>query len=493
MTELTRRGLLGGLLAGWGMRVAAEAPVISPLPRLRPGGLPISAGVTAAGPSAEALIAEAKLGGEVAFVLADLKTGAILAERQGDRRMPPASTAKAITALYALAHLGAGHRFNTRILATGPVSEGRVRGDLILAGGGDPTLSTDQLGDLAAALAAAGVRSVEGRFCVWAGALPYLPGIDDRQPEWMGYNPAVAGLNLNFNRVNFKWKQAGSGYDTSFDAEGQRFVPPVTVTRMKVVARDLPVYTYAQSGTTEDWTVSQAALGKGGSRWLPVRRPDRYAGDVFQTLVRAHGIDLPAPEVLAGLPAASELVRHDSEPLPDLLRDMLKYSTNLTAEAIGMAASLRRGVASHRGSAAAMGDWLRAGLGASAVHFVDHSGLGGASRVTAGDMVAALRHFGPEAGLAALMKPVKFKDAADLGGARAPLRVVAKTGTLNFVSGLVGYLTTAAGEERVFAIYAADVERRDAVPEADRERPPGSASWAKRARRMQLRLLGSWA
>lgn len=493
MKGLSRRGLLGGALAGWGARAFAEAPITSALPRPRPAGLSVSTGAAAAGPTAEALIAEAKLGGEVAFVLADMKTGAILAERQGDRRMPPASTAKAVTALYALAHLGAGHRFTTRILATGPVSEGRVRGDLILAGGGDPTLSTDHLGDLAAALAAAGVRSVEGRFCVWAGALPYLPRIDAGQPDWMGYNPAVAGLNLNFNRVKFKWKQAGSGYDTSFDAEGQRFVPAVTVTRMKVVARDLPVYTYAQSGTTEDWTVSKAALGKGGSRWLPVRRPDLYAGDVFQTLVRVHGIDLPAPEVLAGLPDAAELVRRESQPLPDLLRDMLKYSTNMTAEAIGMTASLRRGVASHRGSAAAMGDWLRVGLGASAAHFVDHSGLGGASRVTAGDMVAALRHFGPEAGMGALMKPVKFKDAADLGGARAPLRVVAKTGTLNFVSGLVGYLTTAAGEERVFAIYAADIARRDAVPEADRELPPGSASWAKRARRMQLRLLGSWA
>lgn len=493
MTGLTRRGMIGGVLAGWGARAFAEAPVISPLPHRRPGGLPTATGVASAGPSAEALIAEAKLGGEVAFVLADMKTGAVLAERQGNRRMPPASTAKAITALYALAHLGAGYRFSTRILATGPVSQGRVMGDLILAGGGDPTLSTDQLGDMAAALAGAGVRSVAGRFYVWAGALPYLPRIDAAQPDWMGYNPAVAGLNLNFNRVNFRWKPAGSGYETSFDAEGARFVPPVYVARMKVVARDVPIYTYAQSGTTEEWTVAQAALGKGGSRWLPVRRPDLYAGDVFQTLVRAHGIDLPAPEVLADLPEAAELIGHASPPLPELLRDMLKYSTNMTAETVGMAASLRRGVANYAGSAAAMGDWLRGGMGGAEAHFVDHSGLGGASRVSAADMAAALRQLGPVAGLGSLLKPVKFKDASDLGGARAPQRVVAKTGTLNFVSGLVGYLTTAAGEERVFAIYAADIERRDAVPLADREQPPGASGWAKRARRMQLRLLGSWA
>lgn len=492
MKRVTRRGVLGGLLVGWSARALADAPLTSPLPAIRPAGF--MQGPAAAAPSAvEALIAEAKLGGEVSFVLADMKTGTVLAERQGGRRMPPASTAKAITALYALDQLGAEYRFATRLLVTGPVSGGRIRGDLILAGGGDPTLSTDHLGDMAARLAALGVKAVEGRFCVWAGALPFLDEIDGNQPEWLGYNPAVSGLNLNFNRVNFKWKPAGGTYETTFDAEGERFVPPVHMARMRVVVRDLPIYTYARSGTTEDWTVSRAALGKGGSRWLPVRRPDLYAGDVFQTLVHAHGIDLPAPEVLADLPGAVELVRQESEPLQDVLRDMLKFSTNLTAEVVGMAASARRGVAGHAASAAAMGDWLRAATKGNAAHFVDHSGLGGASRVTALGMADALRQLGPAAGLGAILKPVKFKDAADLGGARAPQRVVAKTGTLNFVSGLVGYLTTAAGEERAFAIYAADVARRDGVPMADREQPPGASGWAKRARRMQLRLLASWS
>lgn len=492
MMRLTRRAMIGGLLAGWGAGAHGEAPLRSPLPPPRPTGLS-AAGMALSGPPPEAIIAEAKLGGTVSYVLADARTGAILAEREAHHKMPPASTAKAITALYALEGLGPAHRFATRILATGPLKDGRLKGDLILAGGGDPTLSTDDLGDMAGALAARGVRSVAGRFCVWAGALPYLSRIDADQPDWLGYNPAIAGLNLNFNRVNFRWARKGDGYETGFDAEGERFVPPVGMARMKIVARDLPIYTYAQSGVTEDWTVSQGALGKGGSRWLPVRRPDLYAGDVLRALVAAHGIDLPAPEVLADLPPGTELLAHSSQALPDLLRDMLKYSTNLTAETVGMATSLRAGITDYDGSARRMGDWLRARLDGSEAEFVDHSGLGGASRVTAADMVAALRTLGPAAGLGGILKPVKFKDAADLGGARAPQRVVAKTGTLNFVSGLVGYLTTAAGEERVFAIYAADVARRDAVPLADREQPPGASGWAKRARRMQLRLIGSWA
>jgi serine-type D-Ala-D-Ala carboxypeptidase/endopeptidase (penicillin-binding protein 4) len=492
MTGLRRRDLLAGLMAGAAWPALAEAPLGSPVPPARPER---SAGATPSADLAEAIIAEAKLpGAAVSYLLMDAKSGDVLASREPDRPMPPASTLKAITSLYALGTLGAGHRFATRILVTGPVRAGRVEGDLILAGGGDPALSTDDLGDLAAAVRAAGVLSVAGRFLVWGGALPYLPEIDRAQPEWLGYNPAVSGLNLNFNRVNFTWARGGDGYRVGFDARAERFAPAVEMARMKVVARDLPIFTYADGGRTEDWTVAQAALNKDGSRWLPVRRPDLYAGDVFHTLMTAQGVKLDRPEVLASLPPGATVLRgHESAPLPEVLRDMLKFSTNMTAETVGMAASMVRGAKSHAASARAMAAWLAAGIGRQGAHFVDHSGLGGASRVSAVEMAEALRLLGPGAGLGGLMKPVKFKDAKDLGSVRAPQRVAAKTGTLNFVSGLVGYMTTAAGQARVFAIYAADVARRDAVPPGDRENPPGASSWAKRARRMELRLIGSWA
>jgi D-alanyl-D-alanine carboxypeptidase/D-alanyl-D-alanine-endopeptidase (penicillin-binding protein 4) len=57
-------------------------------------------------------------------------------------------------------------------------------------------------------------------------------------------------------------------------------------------------------------------------------------------------------------------------------------------------------------------------------------------------MVAALRALGPRAGLGGLMKEVKFKGAKGIDQTLLPRRVVGKTGTLNFVSALVGYLTT---------------------------------------------------
>jgi len=487
-----RRFVIAGLGALAGSAALAEAPLTSPVPLPRPasGARVASSGQRPRGPEAEALVAEAQLGGDVTFVLADAASGRVLEARGPDRPMPPASTLKAITTLYALEHLGAGYTFATRLLATGPVDGGTLRGDLILAGGGDPTLTTDHLGDMAAALRRAGVRRVAGRFLAWGGALPYLREIDPGQPDWFGYNPAVSGLILNFNRVNFVWKRGGA--EVAMNAEGERFVPAVQAARMRVVDRDGPLYTWEGGGFTEDWTVRAAALNRDGSRWLPVRQPERYAGDVFRTLAAAQGVDLPDVDVARALPAgAVPLVERRSDDLPVILRDMMRFSTNITAEAVGMAASLRRGVRSHAGSGPEMARWLRGAAGIEGCRFVDHSGLGPASRMTARQMVTALVRLGGRARLRSLMKdvPVTEKGEPPVPG----LKVDAKTGTLNFVSCLVGYVTPPGGRELAFAIFTGDPARRDAIPEADRESPPGVAAWTKRSKQLQRRLITGWA
>ncbi len=304
-TLITRRGLLAGLLAGAALPAAAEIMETSPRPMAR-GGKAAATGTGAVQKpvDAEALIAAAKLGGSVAFVLMDGATGKVLEAREPTLALPPASVAKAVTSLYALEKLGPWHRFATRVLATGPVEAGMVQGDLILAGGGDPTLQTDQLGDLVARLAAAGVRGATGRFLYWDGALPGLEGIAADQPAHVGYNAAISGLNLNFNRVHFEWKREGDGWTVAVDARGERFVPTVDRVRVAVVARDAPLFTYAP-GPVEEWTVASGALGKGGSRWLPVRGPGAYVADVFRTLARAQGIRLERGERIAALPAGS--------------------------------------------------------------------------------------------------------------------------------------------------------------------------------------------
>lgn len=484
---ITRRFVLAGLLAGVATPALAEVMESSPRPRPRKGPGATASAATPADFSA--LVDKAKLGGAVSFVVADAATGAVLAARDPDLALPPASVAKAVTALYALDRLGPSYRFATRVLATGPLSGGMVQGDLILAGGGDPTLQTDQLGDLVARMAKAGVKGATGRFLYWEGALPTLTEIADDQPVHVGYNAAISGLNLNFNRVYFEWKKSGTSWTIGVDARGERFQPKVDMVSVAVAKRDSPLFTY-KGGKVEEWTVASSALGKDGSRWLPVRDPGRYVAEVFRTLARAQGITLSAPDRTASRPSGSELARVESEALPEVLRDMLRFSTNITAECVGLTAS---GAASLAASAGAMDAWVKQAFGAE-IRLRDHSGLGGASRITAAAMARILVAAEAEArGLRPILRDVGMKDDEGKVVEKHPVKVLAKSGTLNFVSGLAGYVQPPNGRGLVFAIFSGDPERRDAVPVSQREGPEGAKSWSGRARRLQGQLISRWA
>ncbi|OZO45449.1 D-alanyl-D-alanine carboxypeptidase, partial [Pseudomonas fluorescens] len=129
------------------------------------------------------------------------------------------------------------------------------------------------------------------------------------------------------NRVYFEWTKAGNGYGISMDARSEKYRPEVQVATMSVVKRNLPVYTYSQNGSIDRWTVASSALGKKGARWLPVRQPDLYAGQVFRTFARSHGIALPPEKSIRALPEGKTIVSHNSATLTQILRGMLKYST----------------------------------------------------------------------------------------------------------------------------------------------------------------------
>ncbi|MGR3320372.1 MAG: D-alanyl-D-alanine carboxypeptidase/D-alanyl-D-alanine endopeptidase [Pseudooceanicola sp.] len=486
---LTRRGLLGGIAALAAAPALANAPARSLRPLVRPGERP-----PPSVPGGAELVADARLDAPVVYAVAEAGSGRMLEGLDPDRLVPPASVAKSLTALYALEVLGPEFRFETRLIATGAVRDGVLEGDLVLAGGGDPTLDTDGLADLAAQLKAAGMREVKGRFLTWDGALPRVATIDRAQPDHVGYSPAVSGLNLNFNRVHFEWTREGGKWQVTMEARTAKYRPGVEMARMRVEDRTGPVYTYESRDGRDDWTVAQGALGSGGARWLPVRKPAAYAGEVFQTLARSHGIVLKTAAPLDTPPEGDVLATWRSETLTAILRDMLEYSTNLTAECVGLASSARRlpRVTGLNTSAMAMNGWLAERFGAHRIRMVDHSGLGGDSRVTAGDMLRVLGDPASQSRLVPILKDIPVRDDKGRPLRDAPIGVRAKTGTLNFVSGLAGYVTAEQGERLAFAIFAADVPRREALSEAERERPPGARSWAGRARRLQRALIDRW-
>ncbi|KAA9008184.1 D-alanyl-D-alanine carboxypeptidase/D-alanyl-D-alanine endopeptidase [Histidinibacterium aquaticum] len=493
--RLTRRAALGAIAAALGSTALAAPPTVSLRPRARP--LDTGTDPSAVPPETRAtldeLIAEAGLAGVVGLALADVATGQVIEERSGSEGRPPASVAKALTALYALETVGPRHRYATRVLAIGTITDGRLDGDLALCGTGDPTFQTDDAFALAEAVKEAGIVEVTGRFLVWAGALPYEDEIAPDQLDHLAYNPSVSGLNLNFNRVHFQWTRSGSSYDVTLDARSGRHQPEVAMARMEVVDRPRPVYTYASVDEVDHWSVARRYLGDGGARWLPVRRPALYCGDVFRTFARSHGIILPEPERAAVEPTGEEIARHDSGDLEGIITDMLRYSTNLTAEVVGLTATRETSGLpdSIPGSAAAMNDWLAETHGVES-GLVDHSGLGDDSRISALQMVKMLTGEGVMDRLKPVMKDHVLKDDAGAPIQGYPAEVTAKTGTLNFVSALAGYIRTAEGADLAFAIFCADLDLRAEAIESGDEIPDGARWWNGRAKGLQQKLLQRW-
>jgi D-alanyl-D-alanine carboxypeptidase/D-alanyl-D-alanine-endopeptidase (penicillin-binding protein 4) len=439
------------------------------------------------------------LTGDYGFIVMDAETGAVLEAKNADLPLAPASVAKLPTAVYALDRLGPAHRFATRVVATGPVRDGVLDGDLILMGGGEPALDSDVLADLAEATAAQ-VQRITGRFLVSHGGWPEIALIDGEQPAKASYNPAIAGLNLNFNRVRLAWDRKGQTLEAGLQAHAARSSPPVTAMTLTLEPDDCACPSFVHrvdAEGQEHWHVRRSLLRRTGAVWLPVRQPDRYAGEVFALAAAKAGLMLPEPQE-AGPTDGTTLAQREGEPLVEQIADMLHYSNNMSAEVIGLAATrvADGDVDSLDTSAAAMNRWaarlggFSARDGSFALH--NHSGLSAASRVTprrmAAFIVAALRH--PRLGplLEAVLKdhPVEAPS-----GSAAP-SAQAKTGTMNFTRGLAGFITTGNGRRLVFAWFANDLARREAG--LDEAGPgQGTRGWRNAAVHHERQLLTRWA
>ncbi|MEM7509115.1 MAG: D-alanyl-D-alanine carboxypeptidase/D-alanyl-D-alanine-endopeptidase, partial [Pseudomonadota bacterium] len=486
---------LGGLIAATGLltagilgfAVAAEfksAPERARIPAPRPDpGLPQAR-------SSLDLRTDFKLTGVSGWLAVDLKTGQVLDQHLAGEGFAPASVAKLPTAFFALDRLGPQYRFETRVAVTGEVRAERLEGDLILIGGGDPELDNDALLPLVTQTRELGFRTVAGAFLVDGSAAPNFSAIDPAQPAEAPYNPGLSGLNLNFNRVRLKWGQPG----IEVFAWARRLQPPAeTVRVVPAAAAGAPLFTHAFDGREELWRMSQRALRRKGERWLPVKAPALYSGAVFRGLAETYGMSLDRPRQ-AAVSGAQVVARHQSRPLSSMLRDMLKYSTNITAEAVGAAAS---GADEQAFSAAAMNAWAAdlAGFapGDPGFAFVNHSGLTTASRVSPERMVALLRALAMRPGgtharlpgvAAGYLKPHNVA-AETMPLDYDHLDVVSKTGTMNYIRGLSGYVATPGGRQLAFAIFSNDLPRRTRGEGLDRR-------WMGRARGFERALIRNW-
>jgi D-alanyl-D-alanine carboxypeptidase/D-alanyl-D-alanine-endopeptidase (penicillin-binding protein 4) len=123
---------------------------------------------------------------------------------------------------------------------------------------------------------------------------------------------------------------------------------------------------------------------------------------------------------------------------------------------------------------------------------LDHSGLNEDSRLTASALAQALARVHGDGLLQPILKDIPMRLPGGKVDPRHPLTVVAKTGTLYFVSSLAGYVTAQDGTQLAFAIFTANPTLRDGFDSRTGLRPEGSIGWNRRSKALQQGLLERW-
>jgi D-alanyl-D-alanine carboxypeptidase/D-alanyl-D-alanine-endopeptidase (penicillin-binding protein 4) len=431
----------------------------------------------------------------VGIRIESLRTGEVLFARNNDKLVVPASNMKLLTMSVAAEKLGWQYRFETKLEAAGTVDNAVLKGDLIVIGTGDPSITSPDGGhpqlflDWAESLKQAGIRKIDGRIIgddnafddagLGAGwAWDYLT--DD-------YAAPSGALSYNENVVNVRvtpGKMEGAPAIITTIPAGSRFEIASTAT---TAAAGTPAAVTLDRSLGSSRVVVTGRVPFGGAtvnRATTINNPTAFFVEALRLAFADRGIpvtggawDIDELEVPASTAARRTIATRQSAPLSSLGADFLKVSQNFYGEmflkAIGRAPS-------RPGSAAAGRQVVRdtlAGWGVTADSFVmnDGSGLSRYDYVTADTIVTILKHVwqdeklrGPF--LAAL--PIGAYDGTLRTRMRdTPLagRVQAKTGTISNMRALSGFLTTNSGERIVFSIianhYTAPTAEIDAVAE----------------------------
>lgn len=461
---------------------------------------------------------------QVGYLVYDLDTGEPLLQHNADSAaFLPASVMKLPTMVTALALLGPDHRFTTVVRFDGSrVGGGVWRGTLTLVGGGDPVLDSDDLRALVARLKAAGLQRLEGTFAHDDSYLPGRANLEASQPPEHSYNPGLSALSLDFNRVRVRW----SGPDANLiETHGTPPVAPIRVVRDSNPAgwsRAGPALRHdfaplgsrdAKGPIAETWRLSPLAAQR-GERWLPVKAPAPFTAAVFQALAAEAGIVLPDPQPATGPARGPIVASHQSPRLEAIAAAGLKYSNNLLAELVGLAATraLTGRPLTVEESADVMADWLRHALpwvDWTGFAMANHSGLSPASRASPSQIVALLRFAHDQSvaltrggDFATLLPKRRFRDPGSDSVARlvragdVTPQVWAKSGTIYHGRGLAGLLQTRGGRRLVFALFTADLAARKAFDDGYLHysgRALGQArAGLRRARDLEHALLLKW-
>jgi len=427
----------------------------------------------------DVLLAQPPLSGARASVeVVSLDDGAVIYSRGADDQLNPASNTKLVTAAAALLRLGPEFRFTTDFLADrAPDRRGRVA-TLYVKGRGDPTFNTERLYGLAADLWHRGVRQV-GEIVLddsYFDAEKWGPGWEQETSD-KAYAAPVGALSLNHNAVAIYVSPAdrpGQRARVELEPDAACFVLHNNVTTVREDARrKLRPRTYAEGDRTR--VVVEGRLPAKSEPVLLYRRvthPAMYFGQTLRLSLKQRGIRVGPRVRLGAAPASATLVAsYDSDELSDIVRAMNKASSNFIAEMLvkALGAELKGAPGTWPKGIEVTQDLLaELGIARGSYQLRNGSGLNDTNRFSAHQMIALLTavwkrfpvaaEFVSSLGIAARDGTLRLR----MEGTDAAGRLRAKTGTLDKVTALSGFVQSLGGERFAFSVLVNDWSGRSA-------------------------------
>ena len=421
------------------------------------------------------------VGAKVAIAVVESETGQLLYAHNEKLQLNAASNVKLITSAAALSRLGPEYRWRTVVY--GPAQSGgrwlapggELPGDLYLRGSGDPTLNTEALGDLAAAVAAQGLKRVRGGLVVDAsffdgGALG--PAYEQKTDSAAFRSPSSAA-SLNGNAVVvtiIPGPRAGAPARITLEPLSPYFTVAGRIVTAGMSGPAVPLVETDQQGEQTRVIVSgRVRLGSEPRVFLRrIIHPELFLGQTFQQVLRKRGITVDKPLRIGAVPQEGyrTLAAHDSPSLAVVMHELNKRSSNFAAEQVlrTLGAEVVARPGTWENGLEAVAKYLE-GLGIARNSYMMKNGAGlyDSNLFTAQQLITVMRTTMRDFRIASEYLSSLSVAGIDgtlgqrMGGTVAHRFVRAKTGTLATVSALSGVVGAPGQKPLLFSIVINDV------------------------------------
>jgi len=401
--------------------------------------------------------------GKLGIVVKSLTTGEIIYEHNADKMYIPASNEKIITSVSALSLLGKDYRFKTDFFSGGEISNGILHGGLYIKGYGDPTLSQGHLGYIVFQLKQRGVKEIKGRIIVDDTFFEKERYAKGWKAEWKDdfYSPAISALSFNYNIIELKVYALKSGNRPAVKIEPRG-------SNIEVINKAVTSSKKGVLKTTwqDDETIVLSGTIKPKATVtlkIPVLNPTLLTGNVIKNAIEEAGIKVSGPVVADKVPRWANLIyTHYSDPLSSVITEYNKNSVNIIGENL-----MKTLGAQYKGIP---GTWDKGSAVIS--EFLNEVGIKNGFKIVDGSGLSPLNRVSPETLTDILsyayedkLISTDFLDSLPVAGVDGTLkkrftqsevqgRVRAKTGYLNNVRALSGYVFTKKGDVLVFSILS---------------------------------------